>query len=206
MLLHETLKYPSLEKVVGLELDQTVTRISFGYLGTQPHFDDPRVEWWFGGASFFYHFTLGNCYHSPIFIYTAIFITFLKNIDAAKSLLMLPKDYFGTFDLVLLDMSETVMSMTVTEGLDIFAALALLLQPKGIIVKNEMYFRVLAELFPYAAQLVLPKIPVICSQAMAMASYENELLPNTPIWHPIEALLDATKPLEDPDSPRKFEL
>lgn len=46
MLLHEILKYPSLEKVVGLELDQTVTRKSFKHFKTQPHYDDPRVEWW----------------------------------------------------------------------------------------------------------------------------------------------------------------
>ena len=47
MLLHEILKYPNLEKVVGLELDQTVTRKSFRHFKTQPHYDDPRVEWWY---------------------------------------------------------------------------------------------------------------------------------------------------------------
>ena len=38
MLLHEIMKYNStLEKVVGLEIDQTVTRKSFQHFGTQPH-------------------------------------------------------------------------------------------------------------------------------------------------------------------------
>eukprot|EP00588_Corethron_pennatum_P030826 CAMPEP_0194327108 /NCGR_PEP_ID=MMETSP0171-20130528/39668_1 /TAXON_ID=218684 /ORGANISM="Corethron pennatum, Strain L29A3" /LENGTH=542 /DNA_ID=CAMNT_0039086945 /DNA_START=32 /DNA_END=1657 /DNA_ORIENTATION=+ len=69
MLLHDILKYPALEKVIGLELDQDVTRNAFKHFGVQPHWDDPRVEWWYG--------------------------------DAAKSLLMLPQDYFGSFDLVL---------------------------------------------------------------------------------------------------------
>lgn len=46
MLLHEILKYPNVEKVVGLELDQTITRKSFRYFKTQPHYDNPRVEWW----------------------------------------------------------------------------------------------------------------------------------------------------------------
>ena len=32
---------------------------------------------------------------------------------------MLPKEYFGSFDMVLVDLSETVMSMTVTKDLDI---------------------------------------------------------------------------------------
>jgi spermidine synthase len=94
MLLHESLKYPSLEKVVGLELDQTVTRKAFKYFRTQPHFDDERVEWWFG--------------------------------DATKSLLLLPEDYWGSFDLVLVDLSETVMAFSVTDDLDVFDALALL--------------------------------------------------------------------------------
>lgn len=46
MLLHEALKYPNIEKIVGLELDQTVTRKSFQYFHTSPHFDDQRVEWY----------------------------------------------------------------------------------------------------------------------------------------------------------------
>ena len=42
MLLHEILKYDSIEKVVGLEIDQMVVRGSFKHFGTQPHFEDPR--------------------------------------------------------------------------------------------------------------------------------------------------------------------
>ena len=121
MLLHETLKYPSLELVVGLELDQKVTRGCFKHFGTQPHFHDERVEWWFG--------------------------------DAAKSLLMLPKDYFASFDLVLVDLSETVMSFKVTEELDVVEALTLLVKPDGIFVKNEVYFETFKDMFPYSAQV-----------------------------------------------------
>jgi len=91
MLLHEALKYPSLELVVGLELDQAIVRSSFKHVGTQPHFDDNRVEWWFG--------------------------------DASKSLLMIPKEYYSSFDLVLVDLSETVEALSVTESLDIGQAL-----------------------------------------------------------------------------------
>merc|ERR1711933_331531 len=40
MLLHEILKYPTIELAVGLEIDQTVTRFSFKNFGTQPHWDD----------------------------------------------------------------------------------------------------------------------------------------------------------------------
>jgi spermidine synthase len=121
MLLHEALKYPSVELVVGLELDQKVTRGCFKHFGTQPHFDDDRVEWWFG--------------------------------DASKSLLMLPKDYFASFDLVLVDLSETVMSFSVTNELTVIEALTLLVKPDGIFVKNEVYFNDLMKIFPYTAQL-----------------------------------------------------
>jgi spermidine synthase len=117
MLLHDILKYPSLEFVVGLEIDQVVTRLSFKHLGTQPHFDNEKVQWWYG--------------------------------DAAKSLLMLPEDYFGSFDMVLVDLSETVMSLTVTDGLDIMQALSLLLKPDGIYVKNELYLEQMSDVFDY---------------------------------------------------------
>ena len=44
MLLHKILLYPTLKKVVGLELDQKVTRTSFKYFGTQLHCDDDHVQ------------------------------------------------------------------------------------------------------------------------------------------------------------------
>jgi len=51
MLLHELLKYESVTKIVGMELDQSVARASFQYFGTSPMFHDDGVEWWFGDAS-----------------------------------------------------------------------------------------------------------------------------------------------------------
>jgi spermidine synthase len=137
MLLYEALKYPNLELVVGLELDQLVTRKCFKYFNTQPHFEDPRVEWWFG--------------------------------DATKSLLLLPEDYWGSFDLVLVDLSETVMSLSVTDELDVFDALALLLSPTGVLVKNEVYMEKLSQVFDYTMELYYDS-PVICSQCLAFGS------------------------------------
>ena len=143
MLLHELLKYPDIELVVGLELDQYVVRKSFKYFYTQPHFDDPRVEWWFG--------------------------------DATKSLLLLSKDYWRSFDLVLVDLSETVMSLSVTNELDVFDALALLLKPEGILVKNEHYLDDVSEVFDYSIQLRY-ECPNICQQVMAMGSNKVDFL------------------------------
>ncbi len=121
MLLHEILKYKTLELVVGLELDQRVTRGAFKHFGTQPHYDNAKVQWWYG--------------------------------DASKSLLMLPKDYFASFDMVLVDLSETVMSFQVTNELDVLEALTLLLKPGGIFVKNELYFEKFQTMFPHSAQI-----------------------------------------------------
>lgn len=144
MLLQEILKYPNLELGVGLELDQNVTRMSFKHFGTQPHWDDERVEWWFG--------------------------------DASKSLLMLPKSYFGSFDMVLVDLSETVMSFKVTNELDIVEALSLLMKPGGIFVKNEFYFEKMSSIFKHVVQIYVSDVPVICQQAMSFGSNQVDFL------------------------------
>ena len=154
MLLHEVLKYPTLELVVGLELDQVVVRKSFQHFYTQPHFDDERVEWWFG--------------------------------DAAKSLLVLPREYFGSFDLVLVDLSETVMSFSVTNKLDMLQSLALLLHDSGIMVKNELYLEKMNTLFDYTAQIYFPNVPFLCDQIMVMGSNGHDFLKEVPVNHGVE--------------------
>ena len=143
MLLHEALKYPDLELVVGLELDQWVVRKSFQYFHTQPHFDDPRVEWWFG--------------------------------DATKSLLLLPTEYWNSFDLVLVDLSETVMSLSVTDDLNVFDALALLLRTTGVLVKNELYMAQVSKVFDYSIQIQYES-PVLCDQVMILGSHGVDFL------------------------------
>ena len=67
---------------------------------------------------------------------------------------MLPREYFGSFDMVLVDLSETVMSFKVTEKLDVLEALSLLVKPDGIFVKNEFYIDTFKSMFPYSAQLM----------------------------------------------------
>ena len=106
-LLNEIVKYPNLELVVGLELDQHVTRMAFKHFGARPHYDDERVQWWYG--------------------------------DASKTLLMLPKDYFGSFDMVLVDLSDTIFALSVSGELDVIGALSLLLRPGGVFAMNEVY-------------------------------------------------------------------
>lgn len=165
MLLHEALRYPDVELVVGLELDQTVTRKCFKHFKSSPHFDDDRVEWWFG--------------------------------DATKSLLLLPEEYWGSFDLVLVDLSETVMSFSVTKELDVFDALALLLSPVGVMVKNEMYMEKFSRVFDYSMD-VYYSTPVICSQVLAFGSNHVDFFHAPTYDHGIETLLYGN--MHDPDT------
>jgi Spermine/spermidine synthase domain/SET domain len=57
--------------------------------------------------------------------------------DAAKSLLMIPSDYFGTFDLVFVDLSESgPLSLSVTSDLTIWESIAQLVSPNGYVKAN----------------------------------------------------------------------
>ena len=141
---------------------------SFEHFGTQPHWNNPKVQWWYG--------------------------------DASKSLLTLPSTYFSSFDLVLVDLSETIMSVSVTKHLDILSALGLLLNENGIFVKNELYLNKLSQVFEHTLQLHYYDVPVICSQALILGSNGidfirgemhnhdievvwGDLLGNKDIWH-----------------------
>lgn len=126
MLLAEALKYPDIEMIIGLELDQKNVRESLRHFHTRPHFEDPRVQWWFG--------------------------------DAAKSLALIPREWFGTFDLIMVDLSETGMSISVNDDLDIFSALTMLLKPEGIMVKNEDYFSQMRKYFDYSISVYMVSV------------------------------------------------
>eukprot|EP00970_Alexandrium_tamarense_P016582 scaffold6887_cov188-Alexandrium_tamarense.AAC.3 len=128
------------------------SRNSFEHFKTQPHFSNPKVQWWFG--------------------------------DGAKSLTLLPRSYFGTFDLVLLDLSETVMSMTVTKGLDVFGAMKLLLSPTGIMVKNDFgYFEKLSKVFDTCVQLLIPDVTYICDYELVLCASDAVDLLNPSFHH-----------------------
>jgi|UniRef100_A0A8J9RY90 spermidine synthase len=169
MLLHDIIKYPSLELVVGLELDQKVTRGAFKYYGAQPHWDNEKVEWWYG--------------------------------DATKSLLMIPKEYFGSFDMVLVDLSETVMSFPVTRDLDVMEALSLLVKPDGIFVKNEYnYFKEMSEIFEHTVHVFYHDVPFVCSQSLMLGSDKVDFLRTPTTDHKVDYvynLLDSNDSLDN---------
>eukprot|EP00536_Pseudo-nitzschia_multiseries_P003195 jgi/Psemu1/322908/estExt_fgenesh1_pg.C_470035 len=159
MILHEILKYPNLELVVGMELDQQVIRSAFKNLGTLPYFDDPRVHWWFG--------------------------------DATKSLFALPESYFGSFDLVLVDLQTFVAdALKVTDKLTIMDTAILLMKPDGgVIAKNEDFnVRTNVGFAKYTVDLEYHNVPQICQQSITMGSNSIDFFTARPVEHNIEAL------------------
>ncbi len=122
-----------------------VVRDSFRHFFTQPHFDNPKVQWWFG--------------------------------DAAKSLRMIPSKWYGTFDLVMVDLSETVISMSISEELDVLKALSMLVNPShGVFVKNERYMREINKIFDHVIQIYLPNTPLLCDQDWVLGSHGMDFL------------------------------
>ena len=82
--------------------------------------------------------------------------------DAAKSLTLIPRKWFGTFNLVMVDLSESAMSISVTDDLDIFGALSLLMKLEGIFVKNELYYGQTSRLFDHIIFLYMMDYPILC--------------------------------------------
>jgi len=164
MILHELLKYQSIELVVGFELDQRVVRTAFMNFGTLPYFDDPRVQWWFG--------------------------------DAAKSLRMIPTEYLGSFDLVLLDMQfDLVESLFVTDTLTIMDIARLLVKESaGIISKNDDHpVREVTSLGRYTVAMEYSDIPQLCRQTLSMGSDSIDFFRAPQYSHDIHRLwLNAT--------------
>ena len=158
-MLHEVLKYPSLELVMGFELDQQVVRSSFKNLGTQPSFEDERVQWWFG--------------------------------DATKSLSMLPHDYWGTFDLVIVDLQTNVAeTLQVSQDMTIMdAAMRLMKTEGGVLSRNEDFYpRRSVGFAKYEVDIELFDVPVLCQQSITMGSKTVDFLRKEPKDHGIDTV------------------
>jgi len=157
MILHEILKYESIELVVGMELDQQVVRSSFKNMGIQPHFDNSSVQWWFG--------------------------------DASKSLRMLPLEYYGTFDLVMVDLQTYVVNtLKVTEDKTVMDVALLLLKSDGILVQNEDFTtRNNVDFSKYRVALEYSGLSRICKQSINMGSETINFMRQKPLDHDIES-------------------
>eukprot|EP00588_Corethron_pennatum_P033048 CAMPEP_0194346934 /NCGR_PEP_ID=MMETSP0171-20130528/105705_1 /TAXON_ID=218684 /ORGANISM="Corethron pennatum, Strain L29A3" /LENGTH=1039 /DNA_ID=CAMNT_0039114119 /DNA_START=132 /DNA_END=3250 /DNA_ORIENTATION=+ len=159
MILHEVLKYPDLELVIGMELDQVVVRGSFKHFKTEPHYDDDRVQWWFG--------------------------------DAARSLKMIPDEYLGTFDLVVVDLlTEVIDILKVTAELNILDFSMLLLNEDGILTMNDEFIvATKSENSQYSVDLEVMDMPVFCQQSIKMLSNSVDFMTAEPIDHGVERII-----------------
>lgn len=147
---------------MGLELDQGVVRSSFLNFGTQPHFDDTRLQWWFG--------------------------------DGSKSILMLPEEYYGSFDVVYVDLQNDVTDiLQVANELDITSAAMLLMKPDGVIARNEDWeFGTVNPFTDYTADILYVDVPVIGYQGMTLGSNTVDFLTATPKDHGVETIYMKT--------------
>jgi hypothetical protein len=155
------MKYPHLELVVGLELDQTVVRYSFKHYGATPYFHDPKMQWWFG--------------------------------DASKSFLALPKEYFGSFDLVIVDLLSFIAdTLKVTDNLTLMDAAGLLMKKDGgIIVKQEDFsIQMIDRKFAkYTAKMYFSDVPHLCEQTITMGSNSVDFFSAKRYHHGIETFV-----------------
>mmetsp|Transcript_37191 Transcript_37191/g.81434 ORF Transcript_37191/g.81434 Transcript_37191/m.81434 type:complete len:1243 (-) Transcript_37191:215-3943(-) len=92
--------------------------------------------------------------------------------DAAKSIPMLPRDYYGTFDLVLIDLQTDIIEM-----LGIMSTASTLAKPSGIIVRNEDFGFGTTEAFAkHTVDLYNDWIPMFCAQGLTMGSNNVDVL------------------------------
>ncbi|KAL7551298.1 hypothetical protein ACHAWF_014480 [Thalassiosira exigua] len=142
--LGEILKYDDLEIVVGLEPDQAAIRSSFEHLRARPHFDDPRVQWWFG--------------------------------DVSSSLSLLPREYFGTFDLVLSGLTEDETEAIAVGGLDFVEVARRLLAPWGILASGGPgRFEVLSQRFDTCLRLRIPNVAYVCDYEVTICASDKNV-------------------------------
>ncbi|KAL7558026.1 hypothetical protein ACA910_016478 [Epithemia clementina (nom. ined.)] len=143
MILHEILKFPHLELVLGMELDPQVVRTSFRNSGISPQFEHAAVHWAFG--------------------------------DATKSLLMIPPEWYHTFDLVIVDLQNFVFdTVLVTPEWTImdFVAQKLVHPEHGIVSRNDDFVRRRGNLrfAKHVVDVELHDVPRLCQQSLTMGS------------------------------------
>lgn len=68
----------------------------------------------------------------------------------------------------LVDLNKMIISVEVTDELDIIEVISLLLQPDSIMLKNEMYIEDMSVVFKYALQIHNTSIPVIYSKVLVL--------------------------------------
>ena len=92
--------------------------------------------------------------------------------DATKSLLSLPKEYVGTFDLVLVDLQNFVVdTVMVTETESIMDIALKMLKPSGVLARNEDFVqRKNADFTKFVVDIEIQDVPRLCQQSLTVGS------------------------------------
>jgi len=93
---------------------------------------------------------------------------------------VLPKEYYGTFDLVIIDiLTEVAKALRVNDELSVMEAAKLLMKPNGIIIKNEDTGYVPGtepDYTKYSVDVVFHDVPLYCLQVFVAGRYVLHLM------------------------------
>ena len=106
--------------------------------------------------------------------------------------MLLPNEYYGSFDLVIIDIRTSVAkALKVNDELNIIDAAMLLMNSNGIIVKNEDEGYVpgsTSNYTDYSVDLIYHDVPLYCLQTFVVGSNAVNFLNTKPKDHKIETL------------------
>jgi len=115
--------------------------------------------------------------------------------DAAQALNVLPTDYYGTFDLVIVDILSIVAdNLKVNDEMTIMEAALLLMKPDGIIVKNEDEGYVpgntnSSKFTKHTVDIMYYDVPIYCLQTFVIGSNTIDFSKKTkPVDHKVSTM------------------
>lgn len=123
---------------------------------------------------------------------------FFRYGDATKTLPLLPRDYWGSFDLLLVDLSETVVSLHVTGKHDVLDVISMLLKPEGVMLENELYIDKMARHFDHTVHIFYGS-PKVCVQVHTVSSNTVDFLTSPMYDHQVDMFLIDNKVGEPSD-------
>lgn len=111
--------------------------------------------------------------------------------DATHSLLMVPPDWYGSFDLVVVDLQNFVFdTVMVTEELNIMEMAMLMVHPDhGVVARNDDFVRRRNMGFArYEVEIELLDVPQLCQQSISLGSNGVDFLTKKPVNHGVESV------------------
>ena len=184
MLLHEVLKYPTLELVVVLDLDQRVTRGAFKYFGAQPHWDNTKVQWWYGNITKTLQMLPDDFYDSFDLVVVDLPQSEIRSNDV---------DVLGTLSLLLKAKGVLVSDyplFPVSDKSDAEQVVCSVVVTDDHILSCSTLLKDHCRLFTYTMNVHFYNVPVTCSRSFVMSSNEVDFLRSDAEIHNIDRFVD----------------